>query len=794
MKQIFTITVWAITLIIYISFSSQSVSAQSSILFRGEPANHQGAVLWNANGSGLEPAASGHKLPWGSRFEHYYFATADYGGIDPQSNGGFTAISILSGFSSFTTALTANGFTLSDVTGKWGMYSLGNDIEGEDWWVEGRRETRVYQSEQEFLLQLNGENLVGALVPKLTFDIEWDAGMFSVASDTFFIEDRSSGSSEAVKIVAAAFLADVSGSGLCINRPRQVITSGNTIPSGQGRSGAINPTKDLLITIVEMTMPLKLIAPIAGSELSGIVEIKWSPGAEVQNATTRLEYSKDGGKKWQRIATITSNDTLFLWDTEQVSDGARYLLRVRVLGDSVFAESRTDGWFTINNPGNALPEIELLTPKRREVISGDWLIRWFAEDADQDLLTFSADYSIDNGMTWNQLFSDLQNTTEFLWQTSSFPNSSYYHVIFRCEDGTEEVTDSSDVFQVFNERSSFESSQIQHVAGTGGATVNANIIDPDQLTGNLYRITFNDSSFAQKVYSVFNVSTGNFVVENAAQLDGVIEGPLFDGIRLLIKDFDPAVVDYEHTGWTIGASNPEFSIFLPSFFMGGEQITGYPQPADYKITIFDHVVDTSSTEFGALANPMIFRVWNVTEDRKVDVIFIEADNNQSISPSDDIFILEPDEQGQPRLTWEIVFVATQNTTLPQPGDEFVLKTIKPLTSKDVYEFQAQWVSANEDNFVQVPHELTLFPNYPNPFNPWTTISYYLSEPDRTKISIYNLLGQQVITLFDGEQKTGHHSINWDGKNKQGMLTVSGVYFYQIEASNKAIVRKMVLMR
>ncbi|UCE08304.1 MAG: hypothetical protein JSW07_09900, partial [bacterium] len=145
-----------------------------------------------------------------------------------------------------------------------------------------------------------------------------------------------------------------------------------------------------------------------------------------------------------------------------------------------------------------------------------------------------------------------------------------------------------------------------------------------------------------------------------------------------------------------------FNIFIPTLHLGTEDVKGYPYPADYKIKIFDRVVDTSSTIFGAPENLMKFWVWNLTEDRKNDIIFIDQDKDQTISRLNQIYILEPDPADEPKLTWSILFMSSDMDSVTHPGDEFVFKTLKPITSRDVYEFKGQWVSVNEDNFVQVP--------------------------------------------------------------------------------------------
>ena len=85
--------------------------------------------------------------------------------------------------------------------------------------------------------------------------------------------------------------------------------------------------------------------------------------------------------------------------------------------------------------------------------------------------------------------------------------------------------------------------------------------------------------------------------------------------------------------------------------------------------------------------------------------------------------------------------------------------------------------------------------YPNPFNPTTTIRYAVPEPGGTiRISIYNVLGQLVKTLFSGEQISGYHVIRWNGTNHNGQLLASGVYYVHMKAGRFSETKKLTLLK
>ncbi len=96
----------------------------------------------------------------------------------------------------------------------------------------------------------------------------------------------------------------------------------------------------------------------------------------------------------------------------------------------------------------------------------------------------------------------------------------------------------------------------------------------------------------------------------------------------------------------------------------------------------------------------------------------------------------------------------------------------------------------------VPRSFSLSQNHPNPFNSNTAISYQLSaiRPHRTTLKIYNILGEEVITLVDQEQRVGRYEVVWDGRNNQGKEVTSGVYLYRLKAGEFTAARKMVLLR
>jgi len=85
-------------------------------------------------------------------------------------------------------------------------------------------------------------------------------------------------------------------------------------------------------------------------------------------------------------------------------------------------------------------------------------------------------------------------------------------------------------------------------------------------------------------------------------------------------------------------------------------------------------------------------------------------------------------------------------------------------------------------------------NYPNPFNPNTNISFLLEEATRVDIEVFNLKGQKVRNLVEGNYQKGEFTVNWNGKNDVGRDEPSGVYFYKMSTKSSIQTKKMILMR
>ena len=95
---------------------------------------------------------------------------------------------------------------------------------------------------------------------------------------------------------------------------------------------------------------------------------------------------------------------------------------------------------------------------------------------------------------------------------------------------------------------------------------------------------------------------------------------------------------------------------------------------------------------------------------------------------------------------------------------------------------------------RIPGAYHIAQNFPNPFNPVTTIRFDVKERGHVSLKIYNVAGQLVKTLVDETRDASSYSILWDGTNNLGAKVASGIYFYRLVAGDFEQTKKMVLIR
>ena len=115
-----------------------------------------------------------------------------------------------------------------------------------------------------------------------------------------------------------------------------------------------------------------------------------------------------------------------------------------------------------------------------------------------------------------------------------------------------------------------------------------------------------------------------------------------------------------------------------------------------------------------------------------------------------------------------------------------------LSTKD--KDDAWFINLREDSSMVPTPEKMKMDNYPNPFNPTTTIAYSLPNDGMVELRVFNIKGQLVKTLVKGDQLAGSYETVWNGKDKNEKSVSSGIYFYKLSTRDKTIMKKMLMLK
>ena len=104
------------------------------------------------------------------------------------------------------------------------------------------------------------------------------------------------------------------------------------------------------------------------------------------------------------------------------------------------------------------------------------------------------------------------------------------------------------------------------------------------------------------------------------------------------------------------------------------------------------------------------------------------------------------------------------------------------------------ITSLSDTRTDVISSFTLYRNYPNPFNPVTTIDYQIKKTTYVELFIYTPLGKKIKTLVNTYRNSGNYSVTWDGTNDEGIKLSSGVYICQLKAGNFVQTKEILLLK
>jgi hypothetical protein len=194
-----------------------------------------------------------------------------------------------------------------------------------------------------------------------------------------------------------------------------------------------------------------------------------------------------------------------------------------------------------------------------------------------------------------------------------------------------------------------------------------------------------------------------------------------------------------------------------------------------------------------------------SSDQMAQIIELGSNQNPNFTIGDDqsysmeaTQLFTMNHQGEEMLT-NLAPLDNQNDVSEQFSLNIVDEEIFVLSKIIDSEFKEAWhysritkeMTGNE-NEINTP--ISNLRNYPNPFNPTTTISFSIAKSEDVKLTVYNTKGQVVKTLINMKMNSGKHSIQWSGKDNSNNAVSSGVYFYRLETGSKTETKKCIMMK
>ena len=249
----------------------------------------------------------------------------------------------------------------------------------------------------------------------------------------------------------------------------------------------------------------------------------------------------------------------------------------------------------------------------------------------------------------------------------------------------------------------------------------------------------------------------------------------------LVENFTGIILGNVHGGWA-----PSGSLNKADELFSDNNIIQFVQK-DKEITVLFHI-DTDD------------EVISSDIEIEYEPEYFEYLNYELTPLTEDFYVFHNDERGRLRVGLystiplnrngeflKLVFLAKEENQIDQyiQINQYLLNN--KIVSRDVSGVPIITGNSPIRNY-------QLDQNYPNPFNSSTLIGFHIPERGHVSLKIFNLFGQEVKTLINGFIFEGVHQVNWEGRNSRGEKVTGGVYFYKLECTNFAYVRKMIILQ
>ncbi len=380
---------------------------------------------------------------------------------------------------------------------------------------------------------------------------------------------------------------------------------------------------------------------------------------------------------------------------------------------------------------------------------------------------------------------------------------------------------------------------VNHSRGNSTGRVTAIVVNPGELMGHQYQITFPDN----RHWLLKDLSTGIIKLDNQSSSNHLKPFPIIDGMLFkVVSPIESFYGGYDFTGerWIFGVTqDSKFGpgISIPALNPGWFELPNL-QEEDLVPVRLEFQDDTTSGPADGWASKgavyrrdlgfeyagtgyLPFAAYDIHEPenpRQVNVCFVEDNDIAPANKRWDMGWLTtinpetgenryPDDLGAREYFFVMLSDYDEGALYDEQNLGFeadVLYGYWPrgvedspyLNSKFYFEIYYHQPADSEDVFTftapappNVPNQFRLYQNFPNPFNAATTIRYWIPQSSHVKLDIFNLLGQKVATLVNRVQEQGEYFIHWQPQDK-----ASGVYVVRLQSGRKVKVRKMVVVR
>jgi flagellar hook assembly protein FlgD len=563
----------------------------------------------------------------------------------------------------------------------------------------------------------------------------------------------------------------------------------------------LQANSDLAQSLYDMdfvTHSVTVLSPNGDEELSGDVEITWTDSSAFGTSLkVDIAVSKDNGQTWEEIAQGIDDLGHFTWNTLDFPDGTRYKVRVTVYDTLAVGEDVSDTIFTVNNPGNGIPDMVLISPKKGQ-LRGEVEVNWWASDADHDTLSISI-FVRREGEEWEVLADGLENTGTYTFNSQVLLNS-YYWLKIRASDRDTFSEDSSGMLTVVNDHEPW--GEVQHLqGGCNTLSLLPLLYFPDSVIGHTLKVSFNrirKGSGSNPIYScdIYDYRTGELLIDDfelSTELDGLLyvdfTPPIQGMIAAMATPIDGEGFAYVEFRDLVNESgfDGNLTLYNPDSFGVAHPIPGLKwafRGSDYEIHWVRDSLDTTC---------VTLEVYDLTNQVFVPYDSVPGDNWFLGQFGDYDRCLDPTRHKCFYLSGALFYFNADGsmTVPPGPGDVWLIRSAGPKVPCEgniylIYPLQVR--ERNQQSRISIGHPL------PNPARNRAILTFSLPKREKVRLDLYNVAGRRVNSVDLGYLEPGLHRFSIEAVDLRGKRLPSGLYFLKVKVGEKMRVEKIMFLR